>query len=169
MISVSSKWTWITSLAILLALLFMSLPVFGVESTTTVLVVGHAHDGEPIDVYDVEDGDQFEIRYVHSFEGTPIHERYEVDGTSIVQVEERFKYHASGLEHDRDRYRDGDWMVAELEEEHESFVVRVARSTDQRLVIDGTERSLDSYADPGEPIELSVEERSRIEHELLSR
>lgn len=149
--------------AVAIALVLMISLVFGAFSTSQVLVIEHGEHGEQLESYSVTDGDQFEIQYVHSFEKTPIHQRYEVNETAIVQVEERYKYYASGTDHTHETYQDGNWTVAPLEEGHESFTIRVAGSTEQNLVIDGAEIPLDSYAEPGEPIKISVDERNRFE------
>lgn len=164
----SSEWRRIASIAGAAAIvLVLMIPfVLGAVPTSQALVIEHAEHGEQIKSYSVSDGDQFEIQYVHSFEKTPIHQRYEVDGTSIVQVEERYKYYASGTDHTLETYQDGDWTVAPLEVKHESFMIRVARSTEQNIVIDGTKKPLDSYAEPGEPITISVVERNRFESAL---
>jgi hypothetical protein len=149
-----------------IGLILMIPLVLGALPTSQALVIEHAEHDEQLESYAVEDGDQFEIQYVHSFEKTPIHQRYEVNGTAIVQVEERYKYFASGTDHTHETYQDGNWTVAPLEEEHESFTVRVAGSTEQNIVIDGTEKPLDSYAEPGEPITISVVEKNRFESAL---
>ncbi len=164
MISDSSNWKRIVSItgAVAIALVFMISLVFGAFSTSQVLIIEHAEHGEEIESYSVTDGDQFEIQYVHSFEKTPIHQQYEVNETYIVQVEERYKYYASGTDHTHETYQEGNWTVAPLEEAHESFTIRVADSTEQNLVIDGVEKPLDSYAEPGEPIRISVVERNRF-------
>lgn len=144
--------------------------VVAVAASPTVLVL-HLEDietGESLAVYEVEAGDRFEIRYVHSFEKTPIHETYAVEGEGIVQVREAYKYHAAGLEFTRETYREGDWIVSEPDRELDSFTVRVARTTEQSLVVDGTERSLDSYAEPGSGVRVSVERMNAAEYRLTN-
>ena len=126
-----------------------------------------AETDETLAVYSLEEGDEFEIRYVHSFEGTPIHETYTVDDGEIVQIREAYAYHAAGLEHSRETYRDGNMTVSELDHELGSFSVRVAGTTEQSLVIDGEKRALDSYAEPGSTIRISATERNGVTDRLL--
>lgn len=126
-----------------------------------------AETGETLAVYSLEEGDEFEIRYVHSFEGTPIHETYVVENGEIVQVREAYAYHAAGLEHSRETYREGNMTVSKLDNELGEFSVRVAATTEQTLVIDGEKRALDSYAEPGSTIQLSAAERNGATYQLL--
>jgi hypothetical protein len=123
-----------------------------------------AHTGESLAAYEVEEGERFEIRYVHSFEKTPIHETYAVEEGEIVQVREAYKYHAAGLEFTRETYREGDWIVSEPDRELGSFMIRVAGSTEQVLVVDDTGRSLDTYAEPGTSVQISIEQMSAAEY-----
>lgn len=148
----------------LLALCVIGTVVVATNPTVLVLQLEDTETGESLAAYEIEEGERFEIRYVHSFEKTPIHETYAVEGTEIVQIREAYKYHAAGLEFTRETYREGEWIVSEPDRELGSFSVRVARSTDQSLVVDGTERPLDSYAEPGSGIEISVERMSTAEY-----
>ena len=135
--------------------------------TVSTVQLADAEADETLAVYSLEEGETFEIRYIHSFEGTPIHETYTVEDGEIVQVREAYAYHAAGLEHSRETYRDGNMTVSELDHELGSFSVRVAGTTEQSLVIDGEQRALDSYAEPGSTIRISATERNSVTDRLL--
>lgn len=148
----------------LLALCVVGVAVVVANPTVVVLQLEDTETGERLAAYEIAEGERFEIRYVHSFEKTPIHETYAVEGSEIVQTREAYKYHAAGLEFTRETHREGEWIVSEPGRELDSITIRVARTTEQSLVVDGTERSLASYADPGSGIEISVEEMNAIEY-----
>jgi hypothetical protein len=152
----------------LLVLCVVGVAVVITNPTVLVLQLEDAETGERLAAYEVEEDTQFEIQYVHSFEKTPIHETYAVEDGEIVQVREAYKYHAAGLEYTRETHRDGEWIVGEPDREIGEFTIRVARSTDQSLVFDGVERSLDTYAEPGTGIEISVEQVSMAEYHATS-
>ncbi len=135
--------------------------------TVTTIQLTDGESGDTLAVYPLEEGEAFEIRYVHSFEGTPIHETYVVDETEIVQVREAYEYHAAGLEHGRETYREENMTVSELDHELGTFSVRVAATTDQDLVVDGQERPLDSYAESGSTIQFSAERTNYVAYRLL--
>lgn len=152
----------------LFALCVVGVAVVATNPTVLVVQLEDTQTGERLAAYEVEEGTQFEIRYVHSFEKTPIHETYEVSNGEIRQVREAYKYHAAGLEYARETHREGEWIVSEPDRELDSFAIRVARSTDQSFVFDGAERSLDSYAEPGSGIQISVERISTVEYHATS-
>lgn len=150
--------------ASLLALCVIGSAAVAANPTLLVLHLEDAHSGERLAVHAVEEGERFEIRYVHSFEKTPIHETYAVEDGGIVQVREAYKYHAAGLEFTRETYREGDWIVSEPDRELGAFTVRVAGSTEQSLVVNGNERPLEAYAEPGTAIRISVEHMGAAEY-----
>jgi hypothetical protein len=146
-----------------------ALSVIGFAAVATnpallVLQLEDAQTGERLAAYEVEAGERFEIRYVHSFKRTPIHETYAAEDEGIVQVREAYKYHAAGLEFTRETYREGDWIVSEPDRELGEFTVRVAGTTEQSLVVDGTKRTLGAYAEPGTGIRISVERMGAAEY-----
>ncbi|MCL7417411.1 MAG: DUF1850 domain-containing protein, partial [Halalkalicoccus sp.] len=107
----------------------------------TVLCLSDPRSGETLGVERVEEGDRFAIHYVHSFDKTPIHEVYEVREEGIVQIREEFEYHAIGLEYtERNQTREGGFTVLHMDRRLDTFTVRVAKYTDQTLIIDGEER-----------------------------
>jgi hypothetical protein len=148
----------------LFALCVVGVAVIATNPTVLVLQLADTETGERLAAYEVEDGETFEIQYVHSFEKTPIHETYEVSDGEIVQVREAYKYHAAGLEYTRETDREGEWIVSEPDREISEFTIRVARSTDQSLFVDGNERPLGSYAEPGAGVEISVERIGMVEY-----
>ena len=96
----------------LFALCVVGVAVIATNPTVLVLQLADTETGERLAAYEVEDGETFEIQYVHSFEKTPIHETYEVSDGEIVQVREAYKYHAAGLEYTRETDREGEWIVS---------------------------------------------------------
>lgn len=107
----------------------------------TVLRLSDPETDETLGVERVEEGDRFAVHYIHSFDETPIHEVYEVRGEEIVQVREEFKYHAIGLEYtEGNQTREDGFTILHMERRFDSFTVRVAKYTDQSLVIDGEQR-----------------------------
>lgn len=131
----------------------------------TVLRLADPRSGETLGVERVEDGDKFAIHYVHSSDKTPIHEVYEVRGTDIVQVREEFEYHAIGLEYtEADQTREGEFTVLHMDRRLDSFTVRVAKYTDQSLVIGETERPLSSYTERWGSIRFAVERVNYLQY-----
>lgn len=124
----------------------------------TVLRLGDPRSGESLGVFRIEEGDRFAIHYVHSFDKTPIREVYEVRDGGIVQIREEFKYHAIGLEYtEGNQTREGEFTVLHMDRRFDSFTVRVAKATDQSLVIEGEKRPLSSYTERWGSIRFSVE------------
>lgn len=124
----------------------------------TVLHLEDPRSGENLGVFRVEEGDRFAVHYVHSFDKTPIREIYEVRDDRIVQIREEFKYHAIGLEYtEANQTREGEFTVLHMERRFDSFTVRVAKATDQSLVIDGESHPLSSYTERWNSIRFSVE------------
>lgn len=129
-----------------------------VATDRTVLRLTDPRSGETLGVERVEEGDRFAIHYVHSFDKTPIREVYEVRDGGIVQIREEFKYHAIGLEYtEAEQTREDGFTILHMERRFDSFTVRVAKYTDQSLVIDREERPLSSYTEKWESIRFSVE------------
>ncbi|WP_336363317.1 DUF1850 domain-containing protein [Halalkalicoccus salilacus] len=129
----------------------------------TVLRLEDPRSGESLGVERVEEGDRFAIHYVHSFDKTPIREVYEVRDGGIVQIREEFKYHAIGLEYtEGNQTREGEFTVLHMERRFDSFTVRVAKATDQSLVIGGEKRPLSSYTERWGSIRFSVERVSYL-------
>lgn len=127
----------------------------------TVLRLEDPRSGESLGVFRVEEGDRFAIHYVHSFDKTPIREVYEIRDGGIVQIREEFKYHAIGLEYtEGDQTREGEFTVLHMDRRLDSFTVRVAKATDQSLVIEGEKRLLSSYTERWGSIRFSVERAS---------
>ncbi len=112
---------------------------------------------------DLESVDSFEINYVHSYEGTEIKQKYEIDEEKIVQSEERFKYHASGIDPTANTTRDGDWFIIEVDREFESFSFKVSYSTQQVVAINGEEMATNEFADSGQSVEVKIDELNAIE------
>ncbi|WP_255191387.1 DUF1850 domain-containing protein [Natronobeatus ordinarius] len=163
----ASRILRVAGASILVGAVFL-LAVAAAAPTITTVQLTDRESGETLAVYPLEEGEEFEIRYVHSFEKTPIHETYVVDGSDIVQVREAYAYHAAGLEHSRETYREGNMTVSEFERELGTFSVRVASTTEQDLVIDGRERPLQSYAESGSTIQFSAERTNYAVYRLLS-
>lgn len=137
----------------------------GATADVTVLELREPRSGETLGVERVESGDRFAINYVHSFGETPIHEVYEVRGTNIVQVREEFRYFAIGLEYtQRNRTREGNFTVLRMDRPVDPFTVRVAKYTNQTLVVDGDPRPLTRYADRWESVRFSVERVSYLDY-----
>lgn len=127
-------------------------------TNVTVLRLADPRSGETLGVERVEEGDRFAIHYVHSFDKTPIREVYEIRGEGIVQIREEFEYHAIGLEYtERNQTREDGFTALHMDRRFDSFTVRVAKYTDQSLVIDGEQRPLSSYTDEWESIRFAVE------------
>ncbi|MFC6905445.1 DUF1850 domain-containing protein [Halalkalicoccus tibetensis] len=147
-----------------IALCIVGITAAAVNPSLLVLQLEDAETGERLGSHAIGEGERFEVRYVHSFEGTEIRETYTAEDEGIVQVREAYEYHAAGLEFTRETYREDGWIVSDVERELGCFTVRVAGSTEQSLVVGGTERSLEAYAEPGTGIELSIERTSRAEH-----
>ncbi|MDL5360442.1 DUF1850 domain-containing protein [Halalkalicoccus sp. NIPERK01] len=136
-----------------------------VATDVTVLRLADPRSGETLGVERVEEGDRFAIHYVHSFDKTPIREVYEVRGEEIVQIREEFKYHAIGLEYTEDEQtREDGFTILHMERRFDSFTVRVAKYTDQSLVIDGEERPLSSYTAEWGSIRFSVERTNHLRY-----
>lgn len=137
-------------------------------ASVTVLYLEDPRTGEPLGVERVDDGERFAIHYVHSYDETPIREVYEVRETRIVQVREEFHYYAIGLEYtNRNRTREGNFTVLHMERRFEAFDVRVAKATNQSLLIDGQRRPLTRYAPRWETIRFSVRRMSYAEYLLV--
>ncbi|WP_336344844.1 DUF1850 domain-containing protein [Halalkalicoccus ordinarius] len=131
----------------------------------TVLQLGDPRSDESLVVFRVEEGDRFAIHYVHSFDETPIREVYEIRDGGIVQIREEFEYHAIGLEYtEANQTREGEFTVLHMERRFDSFTVRVAKSTDQSLVVDGESRPLSSYTERWGSIRFSVERVSYLRY-----
>ncbi|ADJ15574.1 DUF1850 domain-containing protein [Halalkalicoccus jeotgali] len=131
----------------------------------TALRLADPQSGETLGVERVSTGDRFAIHYVHSFDKTPIHEVYEVRDEGIVQIREEFEYHAIGLEYtEGNQTREDGFTVLHMERELGSFTIRVAKYTDQSLVIDGESRPLSAYTEEWEPVRFSVERVSYLRY-----
>jgi hypothetical protein len=129
-----------------------------VATDVTVLRLADPRSGETLGVERVEEGDRFAIHYVHSFDKTPIREVYEVHEEGIVQIREEFEYHAIGLEYtERNQTREDGFTVLHMDRRLDTFTVRVAKYTDQTLIINGEERPLSAYTDEWESIRFAVE------------
>lgn len=137
-------------------------------ATVTVLYLQDPRTGAPVGAERVTEGERFAIHYVHSYEGTPINEVYEVRGTRIVQVREEFQYYAVGLEYtNRNRTRQGNRTVLHMNRRFERFDVRVAKATNQSLLIDGQRRPLTRYAPRWETVRFSIRRMSYAEYFLV--
>ncbi len=132
-----------------------------VFTSTTMLVF--ESDNEIQYAHSVYSIDEFEINYVHSYEGTEIEQEYEINDGRIIQREERFRYHASGIDPTANTTRDGDWFVIEPDREFESFSFRVSYSTRQVVILNGEEIATDEFADSGQRVEIKIKELNAIE------
>ncbi|WP_122088256.1 DUF1850 domain-containing protein [Halalkalicoccus subterraneus] len=127
-------------------------------TNVTVLRLADPRSGETLGVERVEEGDRFAIHYVHSFDETPIREVYEIREEGIVQVREEFEYHAIGLEYtEGNQTREDGFTVLQMDRRLGTFTVRVAKYTEQSLVIDGEERPLSDYTEEWGSIRFSIE------------
>ena len=130
----------------------------------SVIHIEHRQSGDTRAVYPIDDGEEFAIEYIHSSEKTPIREVYTVDGTSIIQVREGYKYYAAGLEFTRETRQVDGWTVADVDQEVGTFSVRTAATTEQRLLIADENRSLQTYTEPWETIRISAKNVTYLEY-----
>ncbi|WP_101297244.1 DUF1850 domain-containing protein [Halegenticoccus soli] len=146
------------------AVVALSLLAGGIADAT-VLLLQDPRTGETLGVERVGEGDRFAIHYVHSFDKTPIREVYEVRGATIVQIREEYRYHAIGLEYtEGNQTREGNFTVLRMERRFDAFTVRVARYTNQTLVLDGERRPLPAYTDRWNSIRFSVRRVSYLDY-----
>ncbi|XVH31262.1 DUF1850 domain-containing protein [Haloferacaceae archaeon DSL9] len=130
----------------------------------SVMTITHAETDEPLAIHQIEDGERFELRYVHSFEKTPIYETFEIRDGSIYLIREAYGYHAAGLAYTYEVEQDGDMQVIRMNREIGTFTIRIAETTEQSFVIDGEERPLTTYADPRTPITVATHETTYLRY-----
>lgn len=153
--------------AVSVGLLLLALA--GATADVTVLELRDPQSGETLGVERVDDGDRFTIAYVHSFDETPIREVYEVRGTRIVQVREEFRFFAIGLEYtERNQTREGNFTVLHMDRRVDPFTVRVAKYTNQTLVVDDRRRPLTRYADRWDSVRFSVRRVSYLDYARMT-
>lgn len=106
------------------------------------------------------EGGSFLLKYIHSSDGTPVEDEFEITDCGLVLKEERFTWYGSGLEFQGGAGSEikfsGEKTTVCLNRRLPNFRIRVGWIADQVLTIRGKEYALKSLAEPGEVLQFHV-------------
>jgi len=167
MFSRRSLWIFgLIALALIAAALFLS-------SSSFVLCIRAASEGQDLARIPVAPGDRFEVKYTHSMFGVPQVETFSIapDGHFLLE-KVSFGSQAAALYYDPSprqalTFRDGFWVLRGDGTNYSVLRYRVSPGTGHVLTV--KERRVDlsrTVTGPGELIEVKMEERPRIAQDL---
>lgn len=117
-------------------------------------------DSAVVGAFDLADGGEFAISYMHSVNRSVITDCYRRKGMALVLTESRFSSFGAGVEADAALTEDGLGLVLEADRELEEIGLYVGRIAGHTLHINGGEYRLADFAEPGTLLKLRMERMS---------
>ncbi len=111
-----------------------------ISDSDTELIIQSQEDGEVYKKVPVERGDEMVLAWVHSVEKTPWSEHYKVSKDRYLILEEtRFQSFGAGVPHQKGdmMVKDGEVIVTDINEEHESLRWIHSRNAEFTLQLNG--------------------------------
>jgi hypothetical protein len=131
-----------------------------------VLEIVNVNSRQMVLCVDMADGEEFVLSFIHSVNKRPVYDTLRTARDHLVIVKSRFDAFGAGMpesstEEGTLRVAEGGWLEWTTNRSVPEVVVRVGRVAEHTLHLKGRSVPLKDVAEPGSPLSMQIQQRSR--------
>ncbi|MBD7963013.1 DUF1850 domain-containing protein [Fictibacillus norfolkensis] len=144
-------------LGLVILIMFSMVPFFNS------VVIEDGKTGKPLAFFDVKEGSEFSIEYIHSIHKTPVREIYHVHHEVILQTEMRFQEFGVGMpsgaaEGEVFAQKGENYILSNMKRTFPSLDIRIGQIiANHTLLLNGNKYPFSSFSEKGSWVSIKVE------------